>query len=136
MVIRSPLPDVEIPPVSVYEYLFGTITDAELERVAVVDGVSGAATTFRALRDQIVAVAGAVAARGFGVGDVVALRRSPSSSPTPARGSWSPSRRCCPRGRPGPGTRASATTRSWCLTALPAAHRWPTSWPTRTPPPT
>ena len=73
MVIRSPLPDVEIPPVSVYEYLFGTITDAELERVAVVDGVSGAATTFRALRDQIDAVAGAVAARGFGVGDVVAL---------------------------------------------------------------
>ncbi|MFD6444124.1 AMP-binding protein [Promicromonospora sp. NPDC060204] len=73
MVIRSQLPDVEIPPVSVYEYLFGTISDAELERVAVVDGVSGAATTFRALRDQIDAVAGAVAARGFGVGDVVAL---------------------------------------------------------------
>jgi 4-coumarate--CoA ligase len=73
MVIRSPLPDVEIPPVSVYEYLFGTITDAELERVAVVDGVSGAATTFRSLVAQIDAVAGAVAARGLGVGDVVAL---------------------------------------------------------------
>lgn len=73
MVIRSPLPDVEIPPVSVYEYLFGTITDAELERVAVVDGVSGAATTFRSLIAQIDAVAGAVAARGLGVGDVVAL---------------------------------------------------------------
>ncbi|GAA2235438.1 AMP-binding protein [Promicromonospora sukumoe] len=73
MAIRSPLPDVEIPPVSVYEYLFGTITDDDLERVAVVDGVSGEATTFRALRDRIDAVAGALAARGFGVGDVVAL---------------------------------------------------------------
>ncbi|WP_369375233.1 AMP-binding protein [Promicromonospora sp. Populi] len=73
MVIRSPLPDVEIPPVSVYEYLFGDITDDELDRVAVVDGVSGAETTFRSLIAQIDAVAGAVAARGFGVGDVVAL---------------------------------------------------------------
>ncbi|WP_189668137.1 AMP-binding protein [Promicromonospora soli] len=73
MVIRSTLPDVQIPSVSVYEYLFGEITDEELDRVAVVDGVSGAETTFRSLLAQVDAVAGAVAARGFGVGDVVAL---------------------------------------------------------------
>ena len=73
MVVRSPLPDVEIPPVSVYEYLFADIAADELDRVAVVDGVSGAGTTFRSLLAQIDAVAGAMAARGFGVGDVVAL---------------------------------------------------------------
>lgn len=73
MVIRSTLPDVEIPPVSVHEFLFGDITADELDRVAVVDGLSGAETTFRSLLAQIDAVAGAVAARGFGVGDVVAL---------------------------------------------------------------
>lgn len=73
MVVRSPLPDVEIPSVSVYEYLFGDIASDDLDRVAVVDGVSGAETTFRSLLAQIDAVAGAMAARGFGVGDVVAL---------------------------------------------------------------
>jgi 4-coumarate--CoA ligase len=73
MVVRSPLPDVLIPSVSVHEYLFGDITSDELDRVAVVDGVSGAETTFRSLLAQIDAVAGAVAARGFGLGDVVAL---------------------------------------------------------------
>lgn len=73
MVVLSPLPDVAIPAVSVHEYLFGDITPGELDRVAVVDGVSGATTTFRSLLAQIDAVAGAVAARGFGVGDVVAL---------------------------------------------------------------
>lgn len=73
MVVRSMLPDVVIPSVSVHEYLFGDLTGDELDRVAVVDGVSGAETTFRSLLAQIDAVAGAVAARGFGVGDVVAL---------------------------------------------------------------
>jgi 4-coumarate--CoA ligase len=73
MVVRSPLSDVEIPSASVHEYLFGEITEDDLDRVAVVDGLSGAETTFRSLLAQIDAVAGAVAARGFGVGDVVAL---------------------------------------------------------------
>jgi 4-coumarate--CoA ligase len=73
MVVRSPLPDVVIPSVSVHEYLFGDITPDELDRVAVADGVSGATTTFRSLLAQVDAVAGAVAARGFGGGDVVAL---------------------------------------------------------------
>ena len=73
MVIRSTLPDVVIPSVSVHEYLFGDITPGELDRVAVIDGVSGAETTFRSLLAQISAVAGAMASRGFGVGDVVAL---------------------------------------------------------------
>lgn len=73
MVIRSPHPDVEIPDASLYDVLFASLEGADLDRVAVVDGPSGAETTYRALRGQVDAVAGAVAARGLGVGDVVAL---------------------------------------------------------------
>ncbi len=73
MVIRSPHPDVEIPDVSLYDFLFAPLDGADLDRVAVVDGPSGAETTYRALRGQVDAIAGAFAARGLGVGDVVAL---------------------------------------------------------------
>ncbi|MCP2264339.1 AMP-binding protein [Promicromonospora thailandica] len=73
MVVRSQLPDVDVPRVSLHEYLFGDVAPDDLDRVAVVDGVSGATTTFRSLLAQIDTLAGAVAARGFGVGDVVAL---------------------------------------------------------------
>ncbi|WP_125777549.1 AMP-binding protein [Antribacter gilvus] len=73
MVIRSTYPDVEVPDVSVHDFLFAGLTDEDLDRVAVVDGPTGAATTYRALVAQVDAIAGAVAARGLGVGDVVAL---------------------------------------------------------------
>ncbi|MEP6480063.1 MAG: AMP-binding protein [Rhodoglobus sp.] len=70
---RGPYPDVVIPAVSIYDYLFGDITDADLDRIAVVDGTSGAETTYRELLGQIHGVAGALAARGLGLGGVVAL---------------------------------------------------------------
>jgi acyl-CoA synthetase (AMP-forming)/AMP-acid ligase II len=73
VVFRSPLPDVEIPNVSVYDYLFGSIAEADLDRVAIVDGASGAETSYRQMIGQIGLVAGALAARGIGAGDVVAL---------------------------------------------------------------
>ena len=73
MVFRSPLPDVEIPDLSVYDFLFASIDAADLDRIAIVDGASGAETTYRQLIGQINLVAGALAARGIGLGDVVAL---------------------------------------------------------------
>ena len=73
MVFRSPLPDVEIPNLSVYDFLFASIDAADLDRIAIVDGASGAETTYRQLIGQINLVAGALAARGIGLGDVVAL---------------------------------------------------------------
>ncbi len=73
MVFRSPLPDVDIPQLSIYDYLFGTVTADDLDRVAIVDGASGAETSYRQLIGQIDLVAGALAARGIGLGDVVAL---------------------------------------------------------------
>jgi len=71
--IRSTFPDIEIPDVSVTEFVFGGLGEADLGRVAVVDGGSGAETTYGQLRDQVEAIAGALAARGIGTDSVVAL---------------------------------------------------------------
>ncbi len=73
MSFNSPFPDVEIPNLSVYDYLFGSISDAEMEKPALVDGPSGAVTSYQALIGQINGIAGALAARGLEVGDVVGV---------------------------------------------------------------
>ncbi|GAA1984041.1 4-coumarate--CoA ligase family protein [Isoptericola halotolerans] len=73
MAIRSPQADVEIPDVSLYDFLFASLQGADLEHPALIDGPSGAVTTYGSLRAQVDAIAGAFAARGLGVGDVVAL---------------------------------------------------------------
>lgn len=70
---RSPLPDVEIPDVSVFDFLFGSLTDDEHGRVALIDPATGAETTYGGLRAQILAFAGALAARGVGTDTVVGL---------------------------------------------------------------
>ena len=72
-VIRSPFPDVDIPNVSVYDFLFGTMKDEDLGKAAFIDGASGNVTTYNALIGQVNGVAGALAARGLEVGDVVGL---------------------------------------------------------------
>ena len=73
MSFRNPYDDVEIPNVSVYDYLFGSVAEADLDRVALIDSKTGATTTYRQLIGQVDAAAGALAARGVGVGDVVAV---------------------------------------------------------------
>ena len=70
----SPYPDVAIPDQSIFDYLFADLDDSDLDRVAVVDGVSGAETTYRDLVAQIEAIAGALADRGLAPGDVVGLQ--------------------------------------------------------------
>ena len=69
----SPLPDVEIPNISLFDYLFGDIKDDELARVAFIDGTTGAEVSYAQLIGQINSFAGALAARGTEVGDVVGL---------------------------------------------------------------
>ncbi len=69
----SPFPDVDIPDVSLFDYLFAGLTEEELGRIAIVDGSSGSETTYRDLIAQVNAVAGAVAARGLGVHGVAAV---------------------------------------------------------------
>nr|WP_090281435.1 4-coumarate--CoA ligase family protein [Mycolicibacterium komanii]CRL77816.1 acyl-CoA synthetase [Mycolicibacterium komanii] len=79
MSFASPFPEVDIPSTSVYDYLFGDIAEADLDRIALVDAKSGRETTYREVIARIDAFAGALAGREIGVGDVVGLL-SPNSS--------------------------------------------------------
>ena len=74
----SPFPQVTIPSTSVYDYLFAA-EDAASDRIALVDATSGTETTYADMIARIDAFAGALAARGIGVGDVVGLL-APNSS--------------------------------------------------------
>ncbi|WP_353826392.1 AMP-binding protein [Agromyces sp. SYSU T0242] len=71
--VRSPSSDIEIPDLSVHEYLFGHFDESRLDHPALIDGTSGAVTTYRRLLAQVDGFAGALAARDVGVGDVVAV---------------------------------------------------------------
>lgn len=73
MPVPSPHHSIEIPEVTVYDLLFGSLTPEESVRPALTDSATGARVTFGELRGQIDLLAGALAARGIGVGDVVAL---------------------------------------------------------------
>jgi acyl-CoA synthetase (AMP-forming)/AMP-acid ligase II len=71
--VRSPHPDVEIPSVSLWELLFGDGFGEHAGAVAFIDGVTGASVTFGELREQVLRIAAALAERGIGRGDVVAV---------------------------------------------------------------
>lgn len=70
---RSPYPDEVIPDSTVFDFLFGDLTVTDAARTALIDGGSGAETSYGALVAQSLALAGALAARGIGPGAVVAL---------------------------------------------------------------
>ncbi|MFJ3958195.1 AMP-binding protein [Arthrobacter sp. NPDC090010] len=69
----SPYPDVDIPAVSVYDYLFGDLTPDDLQRIALVDGSTGAEASYGDLLNSIHAVAGYLAAHGVVPGNVVGI---------------------------------------------------------------
>src|SRR5699024_2449179 len=69
----SPYPDVEIPNISIYESLFGTLTPEDLDRVALVAPGDGAEHACGQSRAQVDAFGGARAAHGVGVGTVLAV---------------------------------------------------------------
>ncbi|SDO41614.1 AMP-binding enzyme C-terminal domain-containing protein [Microbacterium sp. ru370.1] len=70
---QSPYPSIDVPEQSIYDYLFASLGEDDLDRVALVDPSSGAETTYRALRAQVDAFAGALAARGVDTDTVVAM---------------------------------------------------------------
>ncbi|WP_309109650.1 4-coumarate--CoA ligase family protein [Saccharothrix sp.] len=72
MVFRSPFPDVVVPDVSLHELLFADLGD-RADRVALVDGTSGASLTYRQLAGAVDRLAAALAERGIGKGDVVGI---------------------------------------------------------------
>jgi acyl-CoA synthetase (AMP-forming)/AMP-acid ligase II len=72
MPVRSPYPDVEIPEVSLFDFLFADFGD-RADAPAFVDGGSGAAVSFTELKGLVLKVAAALAERGIGKGDVVGV---------------------------------------------------------------
>lgn len=69
----SPFPDVVIPNVSIYEYLFADVDTVDEHHLALVDGANSIALSYGDLVARIDNFAAALAQRGIGVGDVVAL---------------------------------------------------------------
>ncbi len=72
MIHTSPLPDVEVPDMSVTEYVLRMV-EADPDRPALIDGMTGRTVTQGQLRDAIHAAAGGLRADGFGAGDVLAI---------------------------------------------------------------
>jgi acyl-CoA synthetase (AMP-forming)/AMP-acid ligase II len=72
MVFRSPYPDVQIPDVALTEYVLGG-AKRHGDKPALIDGASGAVTTYGELAGQVREVAAGLAAAGVGPGDVVGL---------------------------------------------------------------
>ena len=68
----SPLPEVEIPEVPITEFVLRRVADHP-DRPALIDGPSGRSYTFQQLSDAVHALAGGLAARGFGRGSTLAL---------------------------------------------------------------
>lgn len=70
---QSPYPRIDVPSHSVYDHLFGSLDEDDLDRVALIDPASGDETTYGRLRAQVDAFAGALAHRDVDTGTVVAL---------------------------------------------------------------
>lgn len=73
MIYTSNLPDVDIPvDVSITDYTLRMV-DQLADKPAIIDGPTGRQVTFAELRASIQALAGGLAARGFGPGSTLAL---------------------------------------------------------------
>jgi acyl-CoA synthetase (AMP-forming)/AMP-acid ligase II len=73
MEYRGPLPDIEIPDVTLYDLLFRDLTPADAARTAVLDHETGVALTVGEVKAQTDAFATWLAAHGIGPGDAVAV---------------------------------------------------------------
>ncbi|MBW3657035.1 MAG: 4-coumarate--CoA ligase family protein [Actinobacteria bacterium] len=71
-IFTSPYDDVDIPVVPVHEHVLARARERG-ERPAIIDGPTGRTITYAQLADQVDRVAGGLAARGFGKGDVLAI---------------------------------------------------------------
>jgi acyl-CoA synthetase (AMP-forming)/AMP-acid ligase II len=71
-ILRSPYPEVDIPDVSLTEYVVGRAAGRG-DKAALIDGATGAVTTYAELADQVARTASGLAAEGIGAGDAVGL---------------------------------------------------------------
>lgn len=69
----STIPDLEISDQSLFDHIFGSLSDDDLNRVALIDPKSGTEMTYGRLRADVETFAGALAHRGAGLGTVVAI---------------------------------------------------------------
>src|SRR5215208_2380073 len=69
---RSPYPDVDIPPISLTEYVLGGAA-ARGDKPALVDGATGGVTTYAEVADQVARTASGLAAEGIRPGEAVGL---------------------------------------------------------------
>jgi acyl-CoA synthetase (AMP-forming)/AMP-acid ligase II len=72
MVHRSPFPDVQVPQVSLTEYVLGG-AEQRGDKPALIDGASGAVMTYAELAQRVRAAAAGLADEGIGKGDAVGL---------------------------------------------------------------
>jgi len=72
IVHNSPLPDVEIPDMSITDYVL-RYADVHPDRAALIEGPTGRVVTFGELKDGVARLAGGLSARGFGPGSTLAL---------------------------------------------------------------
>ena len=71
-IMRSPYPDVDIPQASLTQYVLGRAA-ARGDKPALIDGVSGAVTTYAEFADRVGRAAAGLASEGIGPGDAVGL---------------------------------------------------------------
>jgi 4-coumarate--CoA ligase len=72
MVFASPLPDVEIPDISLSDYVLARAEELG-DKPALIDGASGRTLTYSGLLAAVRSLAGGLAAQGFGKGSTLAL---------------------------------------------------------------
>jgi acyl-CoA synthetase (AMP-forming)/AMP-acid ligase II len=71
-ILRSPYPDVDVPEVSLTEYVVGGAA-ARGDKPALIDGTSGAVTTYAEFAERVGRAASGLAAEGIGPGAAVGL---------------------------------------------------------------
>src|SRR5205823_10100237 len=71
-IIRSAYPDVDIPEVSITEYVLGHAA-ARGDKPAIIDGASGRTLTYAQLVDMVRRVAAGLAAHGLSRGEVLGI---------------------------------------------------------------
>ena len=74
MPVSSDQSDFTVPPVGLYDYIYGSLAPEDEDRVAVVDLADGTESTFATLRSHVDAAAGWLHRFGVRTGDVVALQ--------------------------------------------------------------
>lgn len=72
MVVKSPYPDVEVPNVSLPEFVLGNAAERG-DKPALIDGPTGRTISYAALAAGVDRLAAGLSQRGFGKGDVLAI---------------------------------------------------------------